>query len=58
LKNNILPAILKDKYRKQYIEAINAYRKSNNIVKMLDFLKCEQEEYYKECEYFYSNSLE
>ena len=58
LKNNIFPAIVQDKNRRKYIEALNSYRISNDVNEMVDFLKEEQNEYFHECEYFFNNNID
>ncbi len=52
LKNNIVPAIIEDKNRMEYIEALREYREKENISKMTELLENEQEFYYKKCSYF------
>ncbi len=52
LKNNIVPAIIEDKNRMEYIEALRDYREEGNISKMTELLKTEQEFYYEKCSYF------
>lgn len=52
LKNNIMPAIIQDKNRLQYIEAIREYAETGKCEKMYTLLKEEQNEYSKTVAFF------
>lgn len=52
LKNNIVPAIIEDKNRMEYIEALREYREKGNISRMTELLETEQEFYFEKCSYF------
>lgn len=58
LKNMIAPLIIEDKNRMRYIDAFGIYHKMGDIQQMVQFLKEEQENYLKECEYFFENSID
>lgn len=52
LKNNIVPVIIEDKNRMEYIDALRDYREEGNISRMTELLETEQEFYYEKCSYF------
>lgn len=52
LKNKIMPLIIEDKNRYEYIEALKDYRERSNISKLVELFKKEQEVYFKKCNYF------
>lgn len=52
LKNNIVPVIIEDANRNEYLEALKAYRESQNIELMEKLFMTEQEFYYVKSRYF------
>ena len=53
LKNsNILPFIVLDENRSQYIEGLKQYREEQKIDKLVSLMQKEAEEYYQQCECF------
>ena len=52
LKNNIVPVVIEDLKRHEYIEALKEYQQDKNIEKMITLFKEEQQFYYKKCKYF------
>lgn len=55
LKNGIVPVVIEDSNRNEYLEALKAYRESTDcgkIGKMTDLFKKEQKFYFDKCNYF------
>ena len=52
LVNKIIPIILEDKNRMEYIDGIKKYRDSGDISDLLNLMKKEQEVYKERCEFF------
>lgn len=52
LKNDIVPIVIEDCNRNEYLEAIKDYRENRRLEKMIELFKKEQKFYYKECKYF------
>ena len=57
LKHGFCPLIIEDKNRNQYMNAFKANRESGEIGRMLILFQEEQENYKKECEYFFSHNI-
>lgn len=55
LKNQIVPVIIEDSNRYEYLEALRAYRIDSSLQKMVELFKIEQEFYYDKCKYFIPN---
>lgn len=53
LKNNIVPVVIEDINRYEYLEAIKAYREEKSLSKMESLFEKEQEFYFGQCEYFF-----
>lgn len=52
LKNDIVPVIIEDSNRNEYIEALKAYREEKNLLQLVELFKKEQEVYFGKCSYF------
>lgn len=52
LKHNIIPMIIEDRNRDQYIEALKYYRECKELQTLEKLLMLEQQIYYEKCEYF------
>lgn len=52
LKNNIVPVVIQDLKRHEYIEALKEYQQNKDIEKMITLFKEEQQFYYNKCKYF------
>lgn len=52
LKHGIMPLIVEDSRRNEYLEALKSYRDEKNIVPMTELFRKEQEVYYENCRYF------
>lgn len=52
LKNNIVPVVIEDLKRHEYIEALKEYQQNKVIEKMIILFKEEQQFYYNKCKYF------
>lgn len=52
LKNHIVPVVIEDSNRYEYLEALKAYRAEAGLLKMTGLFKKEQEFYYDKCKYF------
>lgn len=57
LKHDIFPLIIEDKNRKQYIEALQEYRREQSVAGLCTLFAQEQAHYMEECRYFYENDL-
>ena len=55
LKNSIMPIIIEDSNRNEYLEALKEYREEKGIRKMAELFKKEQEFYFEKCKYFMPN---
>lgn len=53
LKNNIMPFIIEDKNRNEYVSALKEYRETNNTEKLACLFEKEQNEYFSRCQYFF-----
>lgn len=52
LRNNIIPAVIRDENRDEYIGSLKQYREENGIEKLTVLIKKEQEFYAEKCRYF------
>lgn len=52
LANNLIPLIIEDNNRNQYLEALTAFRKSGEVNLLVDLFQKEQLQYKKKIEYF------
>lgn len=52
LKNKIVPLIIEDSNRNEYIEALKAYREEENLLQLVELFNKEQETYFEKCSYF------
>lgn len=52
LKNGIVPIVIEDSNRNEYIDALKYYREKKSFEKMIELFKKEQEFYFEKCKYF------
>lgn len=52
LKNGIVPLIIEDSNRNEYIEALKAYREEENLLQLVELFKKEQKVYFEKSSYF------
>lgn len=52
LKNRIVPVVVEDVNRNEYMEALKEYRKEEKLDKLIELFENEQEFYRKKCRYF------
>lgn len=52
LKNNILPVVIEDANRNEYLEALKKYRQENSLNKLSSLFEKEQQFYLDKCKYF------
>lgn len=52
LKNGIVPLIIEDSNRNEYIEALKAYKEEENLLQLVELFKKEQKVYFEKCSYF------
>lgn len=52
LKNEIMPIVIEDANRNEYLEALKEYREEKNLFKMIELFKKEQQFYLEKCKYF------
>lgn len=52
LKNNILPVVIEDANRNEYLEALKEYREINSLNKLTSLFEKEQQFYFEKCKYF------
>lgn len=57
LHNGIVPVIIKDAKRRQYIDALIAYRTERNVKPMVVLFQEEQSAYLEDCQYFFGNEI-
>ena len=53
MQNGIMPVIVEDSNRNEYLEALRGYREERNIAKLIALLQKEQQYYVEKCEYFF-----
>lgn len=52
LKNKIVPVVIEDANRNEYLEALKEYRETEKLDKMIELFKKEQQFYLEKCKYF------
>lgn len=52
LKNDIVPVIIEDINRNEYIEALKIYRKEESLSRLVELFQKEQKIYFEKCSYF------
>lgn len=52
LKHEIVPFVIEDVNRNEYLEALKAYREDNELAKLIELFKKEQTYYLEKCRYF------
>ena len=52
LKNEIVPVVIEDANRNQYLEALKEYREEKKLEKLVSLLEKEQQFYWEKCKYF------
>ncbi|MDO4304508.1 MAG: Fic family protein [Bacillota bacterium] len=52
LKNNIVPVVIEDANRNEYLDALREYREEKNLYKLISLFEKEQQIYYEKCKYF------
>ena len=52
LKNKIVPVVIEDANRNEYLESLKEYREDKKLDKMIELFKKEQEFYLEKCQYF------
>lgn len=52
LKNNIIPVIIEDLNRNEYLESLKEYSEHKNLAKLIELFKKEQAFYFEKCKYF------
>lgn len=52
LKNGIVPVVIEDINRNEYLEALKEYREENGLNKLTELFEKEQKVYLEKCEYF------
>ena len=53
LKNGIVPVVIEDVNRNEYLDALKVYREQKNIEKLVGVFRKEQEYYLEKCKYFF-----
>lgn len=56
LKHGIMPVVIEDAKRYEYLEALKAYRTNKNIEPMVKLFEKEQAFYYESCGFFYEGT--
>ena len=54
LRHDISPFIIEDANRPEYLEALKAYRQNDTVTEFTTLLQKEQEFYFNQCEYFFT----
>lgn len=52
LKNGIVPAVIEDANREEYLEALKEYRGGKSLDKFITLFEKEQQFYFEKCKYF------
>lgn len=52
LKKQIIPVVIQDANRNEYLEALKAYREKQSVKEMAELFRKEQKFYYDKCSYF------
>ena len=52
LKNGVVPAVIEDANRNEYLEALKEYREEKSLGKLITLFEKEQQFYFEKCKYF------
>lgn len=52
LKNGVVPVVIKDANRNEYLEALKEYREEKSLDKLITLFEKEQQFYFEKCKYF------
>lgn len=52
LKNRIVPVVIEDSNRNEYLDALKAFREDKNLLQMVELFNKEQDFYFEKCSYF------
>ena len=52
LKNGIVPVVIEDAYRNEYLEALKEYQEEKSMDKLITLFEKEQQFYFEKCKYF------
>lgn len=52
LKNGIIPVVIEDANRNEYLDALKAYREEQSSDKLVELFEKEQQFYLEKCKYF------
>lgn len=52
LKNGIVPVVIEDANRNEYLDALKEYREEKSLNKLIGLLEKEQQFYWGRCKYF------
>lgn len=52
LKNGIVPVVIEDANRNEYLDALKEYREGKSLNKLIGLLEKEQQFYLERCKYF------
>ena len=52
LKKGIVPVVIEDANRNEYLEALKKYREENGLDKLIGLFEKEQQFYFEKCKYF------
>lgn len=52
LKNGIIPVVIEDANRNEYMDALKAYREEQSSDKLTELFEKEQQFYLEKCQYF------
>lgn len=52
LKNGIVPIVIEDANRNEYLESLKEYREENSLHKLISLFEKEQQIYFEKCKYF------
>ena len=52
LKNEIIPVVIEDANRNEYLEALKEYREEKKLDKLIELFEKEQQFYFERCKYF------
>ena len=52
LKNGVVPVVIEDANRNEYLEALKEYREEKSLNKLITLFEKEQQFYFEKCQYF------
>ena len=52
LKNGVVPVVIEDANRNEYLEALKEYREEKSLDKLITLFEKEQQFYFEKCKYF------